>query len=164
MPNKLHTIISQFLTSFRIFKHRLLWLLPALLLLFTSVMGQPPSRANMRLADFQAMKAQKEMDMSIILSRYQKEADQSERKSLVAELEKTLYALFDISLRQKEMEVAGLQDELAKMKGNEAFQGKSTRIRELEASLAKVEGSLNFRKQNRDRIVQKRMAELVGKR
>ena len=149
---------------------RLLLMLPLVFWLGLSAQAQPdkerevPSRANMRLADFQAMKAQKEMDMGIILSQYKKETDQSERRSLLSELEKTLYALFDIGVRQKEMEVAKLQEQLEQMKSNEAFQGKSTRIKDLEASLAKVEGSLNFRKQNRDRIVQKRLGELTGRR
>ncbi|MEL7341633.1 MAG: hypothetical protein AAGM67_14230 [Bacteroidota bacterium] len=102
----------------------------------------------------------KQKDLSSLLDAYNF-ASAASKTELRQQIRKNLYEQFDLSIRQKEAEIANLETQLRQLQKSEAYEQKSGEIQQLQNSLQRIEGSLDFRKANREKIVEKRLTELL---
>ena len=150
------------------------FLLGFCLLLFAtaSVMGQPPtnpkdshtrnvSGSNARLS-LEYQKNTLQVSIAGLLQEYGS-ASGSQKQQIREELERSLFAVFDIGILQKESEVAALRKQIETVKASEAYEENDREIAQLESSLQQVQSSLDFRKNNREQIVAQRLKEILEK-
>jgi hypothetical protein len=83
------------------------------------------------------------------------------RQQALAQVEKNLFSLFDLSLSQQEMEASVLSENLRKLEQEAFLAGKKEEVAVLRESIATVTSKINFRRENRDAIVQQRLQEIM---
>ncbi|MEM6343555.1 MAG: hypothetical protein AAF927_06725 [Bacteroidota bacterium] len=139
------------------------------LLLLLQTQAQPPqgdktresgSAASMRTTLTYQLEV-KQGELSNLLEAYELSTP-ARQSALKQKIRDNLYAQFDLSIRQKEAEVANLKNQLRLLQKSEAYEQKSGEIQQLQNSLQRIQGSLDFRKANREKIVEKRVKELLG--
>lgn len=102
----------------------------------------------------------KETEVSRLIG-YYAEAPAAERETLRPQVYLLLRDLFDLNLGTLEAEMRQLQQQLESLESSQAYEDHSTDIQLLKSTLADVEARLRFRRENRDRIVQQRLRELL---
>ena len=83
------------------------------------------------------------------------------RQRALEQVEKNLFSLFDLSLSQQEMEAYALSENLRKLEQEAMLAGKNEEVSMLRESIAGVNNKINFRRENRNAIVQQRLQEIM---
>ncbi|MEL6652690.1 MAG: hypothetical protein AAFQ87_17960 [Bacteroidota bacterium] len=137
------------------------------LLLIGQLSAQPPGNDKSRQSGNARMRTtlafqleSKQKDLGSLLDAYSF-ASQASKSELRQQIRKNLYEQFDLGIRQKEAEIANLETQLRQLKKSEAYEQKSGEIQQLQNSLQRIQVSLDFRKDNREKIVEKRLKELL---
>lgn len=91
-----------------------------------------------RNLNYARLSRDKEMEVSKLVTLYQ-QAAQSDKNRVRQQIIVALYELFELNVKKREAE-----------------------IKSLEAELEDVQRGLEFRKMNRDKIIEKRLVELLG--
>lgn len=137
------------------------------LLLIGQLSAQPPgseknrNSGNARMRTTLAFQLEsKQKDLSSLLDAYTF-ASTASKAELRQQIRKNLYEQFDLGIRQKEAEIANLEAQLRQLQKSEAYEQKSGEIQQLQNSLQRIQVSLDFRKDNREKIVEKRLTELL---
>ncbi|MFK7925008.1 MAG: hypothetical protein AB8H47_23830 [Bacteroidia bacterium] len=138
------------------------------LLMLLQVQAQPPtgdksrnSGAANRRTSLAFELESKQGELSNLLEAYDLSTP-ARQEALKQKVRENLYEQFDLSIQQKEAEIANLKNQLRSLQGSEAYEQKSGEIQQLQNSLQRIQGSLDFRKNNREKIVEKRVVELLG--
>ncbi|RMG71221.1 MAG: hypothetical protein D6722_07290 [Bacteroidetes bacterium] len=88
-------------------------------------------------------------------------ATAADSRRLQEQLRAQLYELFDLNLYVLEAEASDLQQRLEALEADRAYEDRSADIQQLKQTLIEVEARLTFRQENRDRIVNQRLQELL---
>ncbi|MDX1908848.1 MAG: hypothetical protein SF053_17565 [Bacteroidia bacterium] len=105
-----------------------------------------------------ALKHQHEAELNRLVALYRAAPAESLRTQIRTELN----VLFEINLGEKEAEIAALREELASLQQQNQQQAYQAQIREMQTLLSQAEKTLQFRRSNRESIVNQRLAELLG--
>ncbi|RMG20428.1 MAG: hypothetical protein D6730_19920 [Bacteroidetes bacterium] len=124
--------------------------------------------------------AQRSMDSRSLASSYEAEISQKEKllaqqvyrynhsstadkAQLKKQVEQSLFTLFDLDIQKKEANVRAIEEQLSQLRNREEYAHKAEDIRRVEQNLSEIRKDIATRKQNRNKIVQKRLIELLGK-
>ena len=136
-------------------------------LLSFSLYAQQPGKTNQRrvspayrVSNFNQQVQLKEAELNKALNQFN-DAHKSLQPVLKDKVENLLYDLFDLNLQYNEEEARLLGDKILELEKDESLSEKSDEIQDYKSRLRKVETSLQFRRENRDRIVNQRLAELL---
>lgn len=125
-----------------------------------AIQAQPPGNnreAGQRRASQEFLLSQ---ELTQHLQAYQS-ASGTKKEMLRAQVEQTLYEMFDLSIVIKEAEVAEINQQIEAIKNSDVYRNKNQEIEQLENALQRIQGSINFRKANRDKIVAQRLREIL---
>jgi len=106
------------------------------------------------------LEAEKEAELISYLDRYQTLSTDSQLAAK-AQIREVLYEIFDLSMEQKEQEANHLRGQLTRLKDDPSHRHQEAEIQQLEQSLQKIESGLEFRRENRERIVAQRLSEIL---
>ncbi|MDX2286962.1 MAG: hypothetical protein NW241_22550 [Bacteroidia bacterium] len=118
-----------------------------------------PAEPAARMAEAAQRKAQLEQRSAELLRQWQQG---SRSPALRADIQASLYALFDLGVEQKMAEAADLRAQLRTLEADPGLSTETGKIQTLKAALVQVEAALQQRRDNRDLIVQRRLRDLLG--
>jgi hypothetical protein len=145
------------------------FVLPALLLLSLSVSGQSKilsditprgTTAHHASVDLGKALSQKEAELERIRVSYPSLSPDGKSAARDA-MQQLLFAMFDMSLQQKQWEARALREELDAAQYDPSHRAQIDVIDSLRQSLQKVEAQLQSRETHRERIVMQRLHELI---
>lgn len=111
-------------------------------------------------ANWDALLSRKEAELHRLQTNYA--ALSSERQEAARDqMQDLLYDIFDVSLQQKQWEARALRDKLDQAETEPSHRAQRDVLDSLRQTLQQVEAQLQFREQNRDRIVIQRLHELI---
>ena len=136
-------------------------------LLSFSLYAQQPGKVNQRrvgpahrVVNFNQQVQLKEAELSKALESYQN-SHKSLQPVLKDEVKNLLYELFDMNLRYREEDARLLGETITELEKDESLSDKSKEIQDYKSRLQKVEASLQFRRENREKIVSQRLEEII---
>lgn len=142
--------------------------IPLLLWLLCSQIGalaQPPGSqaptATYRLPAMQQQQQALEVDLAQRVSQYPQLPSPAKPEARL-QIEGLLYALFDLNMGQRETHARSLRNQLQRMEADPDFSRQNEEINRLQTSLREVEEALEFRRANRDAIVQQKLKQVLG--
>ncbi|MEZ4826597.1 MAG: hypothetical protein R3C61_09940 [Bacteroidia bacterium] len=112
-------------------------------------------------SDIDIQKQNKQEVLSRLVSDY-KQAPESQQKFIANQIHQTLFDLFDLSLIDLEAQAESLSGQLQKMENTPQFRTRSQDIQALQDALEKVNSSIEWRRANREKIVAKRLSEILA--
>lgn len=121
-----------------------------------------PAPEKAALSDFSFRYAQKEQEILRLIPAYHAGGtyQQAEVRKQISGL---LFELLDMKIAQKEREISQLASELHLMQQQGRYQDKQAEIQQLQTALDQVSANLDYRKQNRSHIVNRRVDQLLGR-
>lgn len=142
--------------------------LPLLLLLPYLAQAQSPITDRSRSiapaaeapADLSQVLTQKEAELSRLLAQYPTLSSDGQVAAR-DRMQELLYLIFDLSLQQKQREARALREKLERAEYNPSHRARGDVLDSLRQTLQTVESQLQFREENRDRIVMQRLHELL---
>ncbi|MEM7370724.1 MAG: hypothetical protein AAF587_19075 [Bacteroidota bacterium] len=118
------------------------------------------SNAPVPAADFESLKLQKEQELTDLMQQYASSHPGS--KDVVKDqIQMTLFTLFDLGITKKEIQANKLKEQLSVLESDEAFAAKTDELEALKDTLIEVESSLRFRRENRERIVHRKLGQII---
>ncbi|MDX2246681.1 MAG: hypothetical protein SF052_07900 [Bacteroidia bacterium] len=111
--------------------------------------------------DFELQEQLKQKELNQLIRDYGLAPD-SQKKVIQEKMSQTLFDLFDLGLKDMEGKAQRLSEELESMENTPQFRTRSQDIQTLQDALKKVNTSIEFRKANREKIVNKRLSEIVA--
>lgn len=110
--------------------------------------------------DFESLRLQKEEELSELMQQYA--SSHPGTKEVVKEqIQLTLFTIFDLGITKKEIQANKLKQQLSLLETDEAFADRVEELAALKDTLVEVESSLKFRRENRERIVHRKLGQIV---
>ncbi|MEZ4774513.1 MAG: hypothetical protein R3D00_15115 [Bacteroidia bacterium] len=113
-------------------------------------------------SDFELQEQLKQKELNQLIKDYG-QAPESQRRIIQEKIQQTLFDLFDLGLMDMEAKAMSLAEELRNMENTPQFRTRSQDIQSLQDALKKVNSSIEWRRANRDKIVAKRLFEILEK-
>ncbi|MEM7660304.1 MAG: hypothetical protein AAF399_29630 [Bacteroidota bacterium] len=107
-----------------------------------------------------SLKISKEQELKQYLSRYETESGDMKSET-VPQIRAVLYQLLDLSLKEQQEEANLLLQRLHQLEQDPTLSDQKEYILQLKQTLDSVENKIQFRQENRDRIVERRLTELL---
>lgn len=120
-----------------------------------------PPAATYRLPVAEQRQQELEQDLSQRIKEF-RTLPSAARDQAKIEIETLLFNLFDLNISQQESQAKSLRHQLQKMEADPEYNGQNAEIQRLQSALRQVESGLEYRRKNRQQIVEQRMRELLG--
>lgn len=112
-------------------------------------------------SDFEFQEQLKQKELNQLIKDYGL-APESQKRIIQEKIQQTLFDLFDLGLMDMEAKAMNLAEELRNMENTPQFRTRSQDIQSLQDALKKVNTSIEWRRSNRDKIVAKRLSEIIA--
>lgn len=140
--------------------------------LFAQYYPNDPSAASRSVAqhatsravgpNYQAQKRQQEKVLSQKIYEYHQAQGQA-KADLQGDIRDALIGLFDLDIRQKEAEIRQMEAQIQRLEASPDHAHAMEDIARIQRKLDDIVATVNARKTNRDKIVQLRLIELLGR-
>ncbi len=141
--------------------------LPILLLITLAASAQPITDRSRHVSpavqaptNWDALLSHKEAELNRLHASYAS-LSKEDQEVVRDQMQDLLYEIFDVSLQQKQWEARALRNKLDQAEAEPALGAQRDVLDSLRQTLQKVESQLQFREENRDRIVIQRLHELI---
>lgn len=118
------------------------------------------SNRTVPLSDFETQELQKKEELQRLILRYDS-TNAASQQVIKGQIQTTLFTLFDLGITKKEVQAKTLKSQLASMKTDATYSDKNRELQSLQMALAEIENSLKFRRENRDRIVYRKLGQIL---
>jgi len=141
--------------------------LPVLLMITFAASAQPLTDRSRHVSpavqaptNWDALLSRKEAELNRLQVSYASLSTEG-KEAARDQMQDLLYDIFDVSLQQKQWEARALRDKLDQAETDPSHRAQRDVLDSLRQTLQQVEAQLQFREENRDRIVIQRLHELI---
>ncbi|MCB0835032.1 MAG: hypothetical protein KDE26_00685 [Bacteroidetes bacterium] len=115
---------------------------------------------DLRMENYDLQIKLKNKDLDAFILSYS-DASPLKKNMLADQVEAILFEIFDLNLKKKEEEAEMLNEKLKELESHDVYQDKAAEIRKFQQALDEVQTILNFRRENRENIVEQRLKDVL---